>query len=141
MRAGRIEAVAAPRELWLRPPTEFVARFLGLNNIVDAQVTAGRAATALGTFDIGRTSAGAEDGPFRLLIRPDALRLDPGGPLAATVVSSTFRGDHTLVRVVTKGKPTPLTLEFQLGEGPVPDIGDEVRLAADAAGLVLLPLT
>lgn len=144
MRAGRLEAVAPPRDLWLRPPTEFVARFLGLNNIIDAQVTAGRASTALGTFDLdtaGAATTAMRDGPFRLLIRPDALRLDPAGPISVRVVSTTFRGDHTLVRATTGDQDSTMTLEFQADQGPVPEVGREVRLAVAPAGLVLLPLT
>jgi len=41
MRGGRIEQVGAPREIYERPATEFVAGFLGASNFLDAEV-AGR---------------------------------------------------------------------------------------------------
>ena len=71
MHAGRLEAVLPPRDLWQRPPNEFVARFLGFDNIVDAEVADGVATTALGAVQLTEL---APDGRHRLLIRPDALR-------------------------------------------------------------------
>ena len=41
MRAGRIEQLGTPEELYERPATEFVAGFLGVSNLLDAEV-AGR---------------------------------------------------------------------------------------------------
>ena len=41
MRHGRIEQLGAPEELYERPTTEFVAGFLGVSNLLDAEV-AGR---------------------------------------------------------------------------------------------------
>jgi spermidine/putrescine transport system ATP-binding protein len=38
MRAGRIEQLGAPEELYERPATEFVAGFLGVSNLLDAEV-------------------------------------------------------------------------------------------------------
>jgi spermidine/putrescine transport system ATP-binding protein len=38
MRAGRIEQLGAPEELYERPATEFVAGFLGVSNLLNAEV-------------------------------------------------------------------------------------------------------
>ena len=40
MRAGRIEQLGTPEELYERPATEFVAGFLGVSNLLDAEVAA-----------------------------------------------------------------------------------------------------
>jgi thiamine transport system ATP-binding protein len=113
MRAGRLEAVMPPRDLWLRPPNEFVARFLGFTNIVGGR-----------------------------LIRPDAFRQDADGEIAGIVRSATFRGDHTLLKVeVTAGLDTASQLDVQADWTPVPSVGEAVRLAVDPLGVVLLSLT
>ncbi len=154
MHAGRVEAVLPPQELWRRPPNEFVARFLGLNNILDADVVDGRAKTALGTFAfIGADATNpppATDGRHRLLIRPDAFRPaadEDVGAVEAVVMSTAFRGDYTLMRVAVAGSDeaaasadTATTLEVHT-DWPVPKVGDRVRLLVDPSGVVLLPLT
>ena len=43
---GRIEQLAAPRELYLRPATPFVARFVGSSNVANAALAAKLGATA-----------------------------------------------------------------------------------------------
>lgn len=143
MRGGRIEAVLPPRDLWQRPPTEFVARFLGFTNIIDARVDGAHVVTALGTFELQDTQLdGAEwKGSHRLLIRPDAFRLQPNGPIAAVVRSSTFRGDHTLLRVVIHDEAESVALEIQADWYPAPVTGERLTLVIDPSGLVLLPLT
>jgi len=145
MRGGRIETVLPPQDLWLRPPTEFVARFLGLTNIVDARVHGGRVTSALGTFELPAVD---DDRPetkglqsHRLLIRADAFRLQPDGPIIAVVRSATFRGDHTLLRVDIDEGDGAATLEVQADWSPAPRPGERLRLGIDPAGLVLLPLT
>ncbi len=40
MRAGKIEQLGTPEELYERPATEFVAGFLGVSNLLDAEVAA-----------------------------------------------------------------------------------------------------
>jgi thiamine transport system ATP-binding protein len=148
MHAGRVEAVLPPQDLWQRPPNEFVARFLGLNNILDADVADGRAKTALGTFALPAVDAATSPaGPHRLLIRPDAFRPSGDREAAAVeaVVSSTaFRGDYTLMRVsvarATNTGDADSSLEIH-ADWPVPKVGDRVRLSVDPAGVVLLPLT
>ncbi len=139
MREGRLETVLPPRELWLRPPSEFVARFLGFTNIIDAEVTHGAATTALGIVTLAESSA---DGTYRLLIRPDAFRPQADGPIAGVVRSRIFRGDHTLLGVsVDVAANGGVELEVQADWSPMPEVGERVRLAVDPMGVVLLPLT
>ncbi len=83
MRDGRIEQIAAPEELYRRPATASVARFIGspaMNvlpvELADAQLTvqdgpALDAARLLDRYDL-------PDGPLRLGVRPEDLRVGPG---------------------------------------------------------------
>jgi thiamine transport system ATP-binding protein len=110
MRAGRFEQVGPPADVWKRPVTEFVARFLGYN------------VTSL-------------LGPGRAAVRPDGLHLAPEGPLAGIVTARTFHRDHFLIRVkVADGSP----LEVAVRGDTVPEVGDAVTLAAEPGAVVPL---
>ncbi len=117
MRAGRIEQVGPPEEVWRRPATEFVARFLGYN-VTDVF------------------------GPTRAAVRPDGLRLVSGRPAPPTAITGvvtgrTFRRDHFLVRVkVADGAPLEVAV---VRADDVPSVGDPVELAADDDALIPLP--
>jgi ABC-type Fe3+/spermidine/putrescine transport system ATPase subunit len=83
MRAGRIEQVGSPQDVYTHPATTFVARFLGFANLLQARVEPDQprlAATPLGTFPLSRPPDAS--GQFTLLIRPEAARL--GRPIPAT---------------------------------------------------------
>ena len=141
MRDGRLETVMAPTDLWERPPNEFVARFLGLTNILDARVTDGRAATEIGEFALPSQAAGADGDRHKLLVRPAAFRPSTRGPLSGTVHATTFRGDHTLLVVDFDGREgASRRLEVEWSTSPVPRAGERITLATDPAGLVVLPL-
>lgn len=67
MRDGRIAQAGTPLEVWQRPASEFVARFLGFENVVTAEVSGGVADTVWGRIPV---PAGSPEGPCRLLVRP-----------------------------------------------------------------------
>jgi thiamine transport system ATP-binding protein len=113
MRDGRLEAVATPTALWNAPPTEFVARFLGFNNIVD-------------------------EGGRRVLLRPDAFIPDPEGEIDGVVESCVFRGSHTLLRVAQGGAAAAAALEVDADWSPMPRPGDRIRLRVDRSKVVPL---
>ncbi len=131
MRAGRLEAVLPPAELWHAPPTEFVARFLGLGNVVEYERSGSAARTPWG--DVPLPTAGSEKGS--LLLRADGLRLDPAGSLSGLVRSATFRGDHVRVLVDPNGQAGP-SLEVDL-RGVKPAVGELVHLSADPGSVVV----
>jgi thiamine transport system ATP-binding protein len=135
MRAGHVEQIARPRDLWLRPANEFVGRFLGLANIADATAAAdGVADTPWGQFPVPR---GTNPGDYRVCLRPDALRLDDRGFITGRVESSTFRGSRTVMTVAVDGAPS---LEVHLPPSvPAPTVGAEISLAIDPEGVLMLP--
>ncbi|MBM3695235.1 MAG: ABC transporter ATP-binding protein [Actinobacteria bacterium] len=129
LEAGRALQVGTPEEVWRVPDGEQVARFLGLRNILDGRVTGSRAETAAGTIPV---PPGTPEGPVRLVIRPGAFRLDPGGTILGQVMARTFRGEAYAVEVAAGG----VVLEAHLPRAPSP--GDQVRLAVDPAGITHL---
>jgi thiamine transport system ATP-binding protein len=133
MRSGRIEAVLPPLELWRSPPTEFVARFLGFNNIAAALIDeTGRAVTPWGTFELADPPApGSQQ---LVLIRPEAIRRTEEGGVAARVTARSFRGERVLLRVEVGGAP----LEISAAWLDPPSVGDEVRLAIEPQAVQLV---
>jgi len=75
MNAGKIEQIGPPEEIYHRPSSLFVARFLGLENLLAGQVVEhdGQKVveTPAGTFPAGD----AVLGPASVLIRPDLVQI------------------------------------------------------------------
>ncbi|MGY1812031.1 ABC transporter ATP-binding protein [Blastococcus sp. SYSU D00820] len=97
MRAGRLEQVASPDELYERPATAFVAQFVGTMNRIPA---------VLGDGDVQFLGVRREilgdtppPGPAVALVRPEALTVaaDPRGE--GRVVTRTFSGASTRLAV------------------------------------------
>ncbi|MFF2569195.1 ABC transporter ATP-binding protein [Streptomyces sp. NPDC058084] len=133
MNDGRIAQTGTPLDVWRRPASEFVARFLGFDNVVPATVTAAAADTPWGKIPV---PDGSPQGGRRLLVRPAGVRLvPPGEGLACRVETRTFRGD----RVATTLRPVEgplLEVEFTLREAP--DQGEEVDVDFRAEDVVVL---
>jgi iron(III) transport system ATP-binding protein len=80
---GRIVQQASPAELYDRPASPWVARFVGDANLLGGSASGRSADTALGMLEL-RDGA---DGPVQVLLRPEELRLDgEGAPGAAASV-------------------------------------------------------
>jgi spermidine/putrescine transport system ATP-binding protein len=80
MRAGRIEQLGQPEELYERPQTDFVAGFLGVSNLIDADVTGRDGQLVELRLDDGavvRAPAASVNGSgrVRLGVRPEKLRV------------------------------------------------------------------
>ncbi|MFJ4217135.1 ABC transporter ATP-binding protein, partial [Streptomyces hydrogenans] len=76
MRDGRIVRSGTPVEVWQRPGSEFVARFLGFENVVPATVSGTVAETAWGRIPVPEGSA---QGERTLLVRPAGVRVAAAG--------------------------------------------------------------
>jgi putative spermidine/putrescine transport system ATP-binding protein len=94
MSAGRVEQTGAPEEVYNTPESEFVARFLGASNILDAHVRGVDGseveleAPGFGALEIPRARAPAVEraGPAKLVIRAEKLQLAvPDAPLNGAV--------------------------------------------------------
>ncbi|MET9607565.1 ABC transporter ATP-binding protein [Streptomyces sp. NPDC006512] len=132
MRDGRIAQAGTPLEVWQRPASEFVARFLGFENVVPATVSAGAAATPWGKVPV---PAGAAEGERQLLIRPAGVLLAEEG-LRCEVLSRTFRGTHVAL-LLRPGAGPVLEAECELAGAPA--VGDRVSVAFAPGEVVVLP--
>lgn len=105
MRAGRLEQIAAPDEVYSRPATPFVAEFVGLTNRLDGEAADGHA-RVLGA-DVTLLTGSPTAGAITVLIRPEAVHVTPEGvasergSVPATVVSTSFLGATGRVQVIT----------------------------------------
>ena len=141
LRAGRVEADASPEDLWMRPATPFVARFLGLRNVSLGPVFNGVAKTPWGavtlTAAMADPAAGAgSNGERWVLLRPDAFRPRRGGAVRGTVATRLFRGDHWRLTVAVADAPA---LDVDARWLHIPSPGEPIELEVDPAGVVLLP--
>jgi putative spermidine/putrescine transport system ATP-binding protein len=120
MRAGRLEQLAAPAEVYLRPATAFVADFVGLSNRLPGRL-AGGGVDVLGIRlpVVEPVVAGAEPA-VTALVRPESVDVvvdaaGPGRVLAASFLGPTSRvtiampGDLLVVAQVASGRLAELT--------------------------------
>ena len=112
MRAGRLEQVGTPDELYAAPANRFVGGFVGRSTTLPATVLdPGERGIRVRIEDVEWTleapagRAAPPVGPAVLLVRPEALWLaEPGpGALAATVTGRRFVGPSALFTVRTAG--------------------------------------
>ncbi|MGW7414189.1 ABC transporter ATP-binding protein [Streptomyces sp. NPDC054863] len=133
MRDGRIAQAGTPLDVWQRPASEFVARFLGFDNVVAATVSGEAADTVWGKIPV---PAGSPQGETRLLVRPGGVRLVPvADGLPCTVVARTFRGTHVAVQLRPADGPL-LEAECALRDAPAGGAGVGVAFAADEVVLL-----
>ncbi len=89
LRAGRLEQVAEPREIYGRPRTAYAAQFIGQTNLLRAEVHGGTATAG----PIAWPSTGPS-GPATFSLRPESIRLaaaaHPSAPTSK--VTAHFRG-------------------------------------------------
>jgi putative spermidine/putrescine transport system ATP-binding protein len=129
MRAGRLEQLAAPTEVYSRPATAFVAEFVGLTNRLAGEVRAGLVEVRGARLPLVR--ADSPDGPATALVRPEAISLVPvgdgaGDPLVGTVIATAFLGATSRV-TVDMGDGTVLA-QMPTSEAAAHPAGTRVRL-------------
>ena len=96
-RAGHLEQIGAPEELFRAPRSRFVAEFVGETDFIHGDITADGIRTELGVLP---QSNGASVGAtVEIAIRADDIDIaaDPNG--AGTVVSRVFTGTQNVYRV------------------------------------------
>lgn len=91
MRAGRIEQIGAPDDLYNRPANRFVADFIGRTNFLRGRIEKDQAFHSEGGIVL--TSASQPPGATEAMIRPEAIRVrsvpEQSGPNA---ISGTIHG-------------------------------------------------
>ncbi len=113
MRAGRIEQLGTPRELYERPATRFVAGFIGTSNIITGRPE--REVDGDAVIDLGegqRIVVPLEGRPapstLVITVRPEKITLEESEPSAAcrikgVVDAVVYQGTFTAYHVTTAG--------------------------------------
>jgi spermidine/putrescine transport system ATP-binding protein len=114
MNEGRIEQVGSPRQVYEEPSSAYVADFLGISNLLDAEAIGcsadGRCRVRVGDFDLlasrGHTSA---RGPVKVVVRPERVRVE------ATRKTGENRLPGKIERVVYAGAISQLVVTVDRG--------------------------
>ncbi len=146
MNQGRILQQGTPEEVYRQPASEWVARFLGLDNLVAGRVVCTNPIeieTPLGCLRVAPGEPLEKGQSVTLLIRPEAARMAadcPGQgaqPLEGIVQECSFRGGHYRL-VVRHGSGLVLAFQLLPGATALPRSGERVvlALAPEAIGIL-----
>ena len=129
---GAIRQIGSPVEIYDRPATTYVARFLGspTMNILPVQRVGGRYQAASGAVSIAADVAGVAE----LGLRPEDLRVTPfaGTGQPATVTEVEPLGGYTVITLNAGGQPLRANLRGQ----PDMRVGAQVALTCDPAKVI-----
>ncbi|QND65185.1 ABC transporter ATP-binding protein [Mesorhizobium loti] len=148
MNDGRIEQAAPPRDVFERPATAFVARFMGDHNVISGRVTGER--DGMVVFDVNGGASLAASGqpqevgaPIDIAIRTDHVRIgeppSPGLGFTGIVSNIEYRGATVKLSVTGAGIDdfTVIVDDSDFFARPVA-IGDAVPLAWDCEDAIVL---
>ncbi len=145
MNQGRIEQVDAPRALYARPRTRFVAGFIGRTNLLSGLVRGED--VVFDHFTIGRErfpDPAALQGPVTFSLRPQAIHLHRQSPAASAhvcvipgvVAQRAYLGEHWDYTVRPAG--SALVLRVTARPHEVFEVDEKVWLELDPRQMALL---
>jgi len=129
LKEGRIVQMGTPQELYQQPASSFVAKFLGLDNLLETEIIEEKgkrlARTAIGDFEMPASSA---LGKVSLLLRPDQVKLGDEGSakLVGEVLEKRFRGSLTELTVRVEGQVFHFDFPTQ---SQVPKAGEPIQIS------------
>jgi len=113
MNQGRLEQAAPPLEIYERPATVFTARFIGTTPM-----------NVFGPAALGESAGRIADEQVLIGVRPEHIRIQPGGPLTARVSGVEYLGAETLIDCTSGGEPLVVKVSGPVEVAP----GSEVSL-------------
>lgn len=124
---GRVLQIGTPQEIYARPATQMVARFIGRGTLLRATVRQGNAQIC------GQSVAveGAVDGPQTVFLRPAQITVGSTGWLCS-VTSVHYRGSHWEATACGDGLDTDVMVDLT---HPV-RVGAQLRLTFSAGWVV-----
>lgn len=150
MRDGRVEQIGPPHDLYRRPRTPFVARFLGMANVLNGTVISTSPCivrTEIGDLEIDDWRLGEDSNrqssisSRQILIRPEAARFNGNeiNELHGRLRDISFRGRYQIITVVVGDEAQPVTLKFELETAvSLPPIQSSICLSLDPSAIQLL---
>ncbi|HLE05007.1 MAG TPA: ABC transporter ATP-binding protein, partial [Anaerolineales bacterium] len=139
MNKGKLIQLGTPRELYRQPADRFVAEFVGLSNVVSAELVESRQDGAvvrvLGQTIRSRRPPKNPMGPVSVVLRPEAMAIAASGDhgVPARVLNMAYVGPIARYRVQVERYDTALTVDLS---NPGPDQfyeeGAQVRIQLPA---------
>ncbi len=135
MRAGRIEQVGSPREVYCQPANPFVAGFIGEANFLPGRVadlTGGRVQidTPAGRLEAPLPASPlARQAEVTVCIRPESVRFGPPSPRGENVIDGVLR------LTVYQGEVAQHEIDLDVRDGAAPAIFRVVELGPALQGL------
>lgn len=133
MRAGRIEQIGSPLEIYDHPANSFVGGFIGSPsmNFVDGTVVEEGGRLVLrdvsGTlWPLGEKARGHVGRPVQIGVRPEHIRVVEGG-VAASVLNIEPTGSETHLQVEVNGQPIVVVVHDRLAA----EVGASIGIEAD----------
>lgn len=137
MNAGRVEQIGSPRDIYDRPASRFVAKFVGEASVLDCRI--GPSENGLRRLELagGETILTAQADGLQstgsAILRPERLSVaDPGTDrptMTGTVTGATYLGDKIRLELRLVGDHHMVALVD--GENTAPDRGSKITLAYD----------
>lgn len=130
MNVGEVEQIDSPQKIYHHPRTAFVARFLGLGNLLTGKIRFSDGekivSTPIGEFPVDHQ----HEGEVTILLRPDSVHIDgPGtGQLEAQLVNCSFRGNTCRAVFDVRGVELIFDIPYRI---KVPERGETVKLTFD----------
>ncbi len=119
MERGQVVQDGSAQELYYRPSTEFVARFIGRTNLLKARIVSA-AEIEIEDARIAFASGKKPGEIVTVVVRPEMIALEPAGSPGGRIVQRTFLGEktdyqvalgNTLLQVTTSGQSVAGLLE------------------------------
>jgi len=148
MNLGQIEQIGTPEEIYRRPASEFVARFMGMTNFSPGRVlSASAVASDWGILQAATEGFRPGDAVTVLILPEAALLTAPAADTHSTLqrhtlvsgrlISRLFRGEHYRIQLQPEQGP-PLTFHLRAIETLQTQPGERITLAINPLGVVLL---
>ena len=147
MRDGRVAQIGAPRELYERPRTRFVADFVGTNNLVPGTVTEQEGGILLVDTSLGPIRARAMDTvavgrPCVLAIRPENVAVGEApadaNRVCGRVTLASYLGNTLRYDVEAAGAVLKADIRDPWHHEPLP-VGTEVTLSFPPSVTLAIP--
>ena len=131
---GKIAQIGTPREIYHHPNSPYIARFLGMNNLLEGEAIPGAEGSLLKT-EIGSWEVKEQHQGFGvILIRPDQVLVGPGdvqraNSLEGKLINSSFSGSTIHLKIEVKKE----LLGFSCSDCgmDLPQIGESIQISFD----------
>lgn len=142
IRAGRIEQIGTPDEIYRTPASAFAARFVGDSNLIPATRTGGAGSGTASIGDITVEVSPSQEAIMEiwLVVRPESVQLEggEGEGIAGTIRDIAFRGSAYTYSIEVPHVDLMMKAEVRHLGGPPLELGSAVRVSwpPGAAGVI-----